>query len=108
MENENSSIINNLKIGYYEEPNSKNLFPNSFEVKFEKFGQNVHVRFARSLSFSPSSLPESVNVYVLDETSKQPKLFQFKENIRQVNFFCKLFYYSKFYYNNLLNKYLCF
>ncbi len=79
--NENSTLIKNLKI-YFEKNAKSNEFPDEFKIKFNAFGTQFDLDFEKiSVSSLDSHPVSSQDIYVIDEITKQPVKYQDKYKV---------------------------
>lgn len=94
-QNENSNIINELKINYKQNSSDENIFPNKFTINLSKIQTNEFnlisfVKISRNDFEHPIS---SSNIYV---TNEHNNINQFNESIKEVIFILSYYFYHLF------------
>ena len=78
-------MIDNVRIRI-SDTETKNKFPSEFSIEFDEFNTRFNIKFIK-LSKSDQSYPiASNNIYIIDEKTGQPVLYQ--DNLNEVYLNC--------------------
>ena len=76
--NENASLIENLRI-VISDSETKNKFPSEFSIEFDEFNTHFNIKFIKQSKHDLSYPIGSSDIYVIDEKTGQPVLYQDNE-----------------------------
>jgi hypothetical protein len=103
-DNENSKVLHEFKIELSNENKDKKrslkskdiIFPDEFSIRFNKFDREINAKFSKLNKNSKSEQLSNADIYVIDESTGQPKLYQIDENNKviqsKIHLLVKLFF----------------